>query len=48
MKRELGDIMWYWITACSALKLDPFEVITENQKNLNHVTANSLRLKKVK
>jgi len=23
MKRELGDIMWYWVTACMALKLDP-------------------------
>ena len=23
MKRELGDIMWYWATACMALKLDP-------------------------
>jgi len=34
MKRELGDIMWYWITACAALDLDPFEVIRENQKKL--------------
>ena len=34
MKRELGDIMWYWVTACMALKLDPTEVILENQKKL--------------
>ena len=34
MKRELGDIMWYWVTACAALKLDPFEVISENQQKL--------------
>ena len=34
MKRELGDIMWYWVTACAALKLDPYEVISENQKKL--------------
>ena len=34
MKRELGDIMWYWVTACAALDLDPFEVINENQKKL--------------
>jgi len=34
MKRELGDIMWYWVTACAALDLDPFEVISENQKKL--------------
>ena len=34
MKRELGDIMWYWVTACMALELDPVEVILENQKKL--------------
>ncbi len=34
MKRELGDIMWYWTTACAALDLDPYEVINENQKKL--------------
>ena len=34
MKRELGDIMWYWATACMALDLDPVEVISENQKKL--------------
>ena len=34
MKRELGDIMWYWTTACASLGLDPYEVISENQKKL--------------
>ena len=34
MKRELGDIMWYWINACRALQLDPNEVINENVKKL--------------
>ena len=34
MKRELGDIMWYWVTACAALNLDPYEVISENQEKL--------------
>jgi len=34
MKRELGDIMWYWINACRALELDPNEVIAENVKKL--------------
>ena len=34
MKRELGDIMWYWISACRALDLDPNEVIEENVKKL--------------
>ncbi len=30
LKRELGDIMWYWINSCRALGLDPNEVIKEN------------------
>jgi NTP pyrophosphatase (non-canonical NTP hydrolase) len=34
MKRELGDVMWYWINACRALRLDPNEVIAENVKKL--------------
>ena len=34
MKRELGDIMWYWINACRALQLDPNEVIAENVNKL--------------
>ena len=34
MKRELGDIMWYWVNACRALQLDPNEVIAENVEKL--------------
>lgn len=34
MKRELGDVMWYWINACRALHLDPNDVIAENVKKL--------------
>jgi len=34
MKRELGDIMWYWVNACRALNLDPNEVIAENIRKL--------------
>ena len=33
-KRELGDIMWYWISSCRALGLEPNEVIAENVKKL--------------
>ena len=33
-KRELGDIMWYWISSCRALGLDPNEVIEENINKL--------------
>jgi hypothetical protein len=34
MKRELGDIIWYWTNACIALGLDPNEVIAENVTKL--------------
>lgn len=34
MKRELGDIMWYWINMCRALDLDPNDVIAENVEKL--------------
>ena len=34
MKRELGDIMWYWINMCRALHLDPNEVVAENVAKL--------------
>ena len=33
-KRELGDIMWYWINSCRALNLDPNEVVAENVRKL--------------
>ena len=34
MKRELGDIMWYWINTCRALDLDPNEVVADNVRKL--------------
>lgn len=34
MKRELGDIIWYWINACRALNYDPNDVIAENVEKL--------------
>jgi NTP pyrophosphatase (non-canonical NTP hydrolase) len=34
MKRELGDVFWYWINACRALNLDPNDVIAENVRKL--------------
>jgi len=34
MKRELGDILWYWTNACRALELDPNDVISENVTKL--------------
>jgi len=35
MKRELGDIMFYWVNACRALNLDPNDVIQENVTKLS-------------
>ena len=34
MKRELGDIVWYWTNACRALGYDPNEIIAENVTKL--------------
>jgi len=34
MKRELGDILWYWVNSCRALGFDPNDVIAENVKKL--------------
>lgn len=34
MKRELGDIIWYWTNACNALGFNPNEVIAENVSKL--------------
>ena len=34
MKRELGDIIWYWTDACTALGLNPNDVIQENVNKL--------------
>jgi NTP pyrophosphatase (non-canonical NTP hydrolase) len=34
LKKELGDIIWYWSTACRALGVDPNEIIAENVEKL--------------
>ena len=34
MKRELGDVLWYWIQGCIALGYTPEEVLEENIKKL--------------
>ena len=34
MKRELGDILWYWIQGCISLGYTPDEVMDENIKKL--------------
>lgn len=35
LKRELGDILWYWIQGCIAIGVTPEEVIEENIKKLS-------------
>jgi len=34
MKRELGDVIFYWVNACRALGLDPNAVVEENVRKL--------------
>jgi NTP pyrophosphatase (non-canonical NTP hydrolase) len=34
MKRELGDVIFYWIVGCMALGENPYEVIEENIRKL--------------
>jgi|TARA_R110000822_G_scaffold76716_1_gene184469 NTP pyrophosphatase (non-canonical NTP hydrolase) len=34
MKRELGDVLWYWVQGCTALGFTPDEVMDENIKKL--------------
>ena len=34
LKRELGDIIFYWTQTCIALGLKPSEVIEDNQKRI--------------
>jgi len=36
MKKELGDILWYWTNACRSLNLDPNDVIAENVRKLEN------------
>lgn len=33
--KELGDIAFYWVTACKSLGVDPNEVIATNQAKLS-------------
>ena len=44
MKRELGDVLWYWCQGCMALGYTPEEVIRENISKLENDTRMVLRL----
>ena len=32
--KELGDVAWYWVNACTALDISPYEVIQRNMNKL--------------
>ena len=34
LKRELGDVLWYWVQGCTALGYTPQEVMNENINKL--------------
>jgi len=34
LKRELGDVLWYWVQGCNALGYTPQEVMEENINKL--------------
>ena len=34
LKRELGDVIWYWTNMCRALGFKPEDIITENVNKL--------------
>ena len=34
LKRELGDVLWYWVQGCTALGYTPQQVMEENIKKL--------------
>ena len=34
LKRELGDVLWYWVQGCTALGYTPQEVMQENINKL--------------
>ncbi len=34
LKRELGDVLWYWVQGCTALGYTPQEVMEENISKL--------------
>lgn len=46
MKRELGDIIFYWINACTALNLNPNDVIQENIDKLSKRYPNGFSVEK--
>jgi len=46
LKRELGDVLWYWVQGCTALGYTPQEVMEENIKKLEARYPNGFEVSK--
>ena len=46
MKRELGDVLWYWVQGCRALGFTPDEVMDENIRKLEQRYPNGFEVVK--
>ena len=44
MKRELGDILWYWVQGCKALGFEPEDDARKHQQARKNDTQTDLRL----
>ena len=41
LRKELGDVMWYWVRLCDELGLDPQQVMSDNINKLQNRQANN-------
>ena len=46
LKRELGDVLWYWVQGCTALGYTPQEVMEENINKLESRYPNGFEVSK--
>ena len=46
LKRELGDVLWYWVQGCTALGYTPQEVMEENINKLESRYPNGFEVAK--
>ena len=46
LKRELGDVLWYWVPGCTALGYTPQEVMEENINKLESRYPNGFEVAK--
>ena len=44
LKRELGDVLWYWVQGCMALGYTPEEVLEENIRKLSNRKAHEFKI----